>query len=379
MAVVTEVQIPGSYIAVFPDGTTGGPYTKSSARYFYDRRPERSRERKPSGWLYPTSYNLEVQSRSQPLGWLQRADGIRMVGYIPYVDQNVPAFSHLSLPSTAEDEAITKALLQLKDQNVNYGVAIAEAQATANLVGTAATSLARSVQALRRRDLSGAFNHLGLRLRDHRGKISSDIPKAWLQMQYGWKPLLSDVHGAIQDLCFRSANPPLWRQTVKGSVQNKDSGSETYVEYFGSKTVSFNKEAGCFVRLDYQPGNTFLSAMSRSGVTNPAEVIWEVVPFSFVADWFIPVGDYLSTLDADAGWIFLSGSATTFYRTKCFEAPGPPSGGYAGGNFSGKFSRVSLDRRVYSDSPSPSFPRFKNPWSTGHLANGLALISSIFK
>lgn len=33
------------------------------------------------------------------------------------------------------------------------------------------------------------------------------------------------------------------------------------------------------------------------GFSNPLEVLWEATPFSFVADWFYPVGDYLSELN----------------------------------------------------------------------------------
>lgn len=33
------------------------------------------------------------------------------------------------------------------------------------------------------------------------------------------------------------------------------------------------------------------------GFTNPAAVLWEATPFSFVVDWFLPIGDYLKTLD----------------------------------------------------------------------------------
>lgn len=45
------------------------------------------------------------------------------------------------------------------------------------------------------------------------------------------------------------------------------------------------------------------SALSRAigrqlyGFSNPAAVLWEATPFSFVGDWFFPIGDYLNDLD----------------------------------------------------------------------------------
>lgn len=46
----------------------------------------------------------------------------------------------------------------------------------------------------------------------------------------------------------------------------------------------------------------------RFGLLNPLEVIWELVPFSFVADWFLPIGDYLSALDASSRFTHEGGS-----------------------------------------------------------------------
>jgi hypothetical protein len=33
------------------------------------------------------------------------------------------------------------------------------------------------------------------------------------------------------------------------------------------------------------------------GVTKPLSVIWELVPFSFVVDWFVSVGEWISSLE----------------------------------------------------------------------------------
>ena len=41
--------------------------------------------------------------------------------------------------------------------------------------------------------------------------------------------------------------------------------------------------------------------LSETGFSNPLSVAWEIVPWSFVIDWMIPVGDYLNGLDALCG------------------------------------------------------------------------------
>lgn len=42
-----------------------------------------------------------------------------------------------------------------------------------------------------------------------------------------------------------------------------------------------------------------LAYLMMLGFDNPARTIWELVPFSFVLDWFLPIGDYLEQLRMD--------------------------------------------------------------------------------
>jgi hypothetical protein len=49
------------------------------------------------------------------------------------------------------------------------------------------------------------------------------------------------------------------------------------------------------------------------GLENPLAVAWEVVPFSFVLDWWIPVGNILQAYSDARGLSF--GSGYTSHRT----------------------------------------------------------------
>jgi hypothetical protein len=41
-----------------------------------------------------------------------------------------------------------------------------------------------------------------------------------------------------------------------------------------------------------------MSVARQLGMLDPASVVWEIVPYSFVVDWFVPFGTYLSNLNA---------------------------------------------------------------------------------
>jgi hypothetical protein len=48
-------------------------------------------------------------------------------------------------------------------------------------------------------------------------------------------------------------------------------------------------------------------ALSNHDLINPLSIGWEVIPYSFVVDWFAPIGNTLSSLTATAGLDFLGG------------------------------------------------------------------------
>lgn len=340
-------------------------------RYWYENKTGVRRHR-PTGWRDPTSYNLDtyvhvpcrgtIKWRVVP-GWY-----LEFEGALVETRQNL---GYEDLPvSGLVNEALIKALTNLKSMRVNLGVAFAEAQQTADLVGSTASRIARAYNNCKRGRYKDALRSLGASARQ--------VPNNWLEMQYAWKPLLSDVYGAVEALQTRDT-PPDWRVTVKGAQRDTEKLQYDYFTGHATVRVDRSRMAGGFVRLDYSPGNTFLSSLTQVGMTNPLEVLWEKVPFSFIYDWFQPIGGWLSVMDAAYGWQFISGSNSSIQRTRAALSAAPPSGQTEAAMFDGGiYKAVKLKRNVYLSSPLPQPPRFKNPLSLGHMANGLSLLASAF-
>jgi hypothetical protein len=103
-----------------------------------------------------------------------------------------------------------------------------------------------------------------------------------------------------------------------------------------------------------------MSEIRQMGVLDPLSVAWEVLPFSFVADWFIPIGTYLENLNQIP---FLKGRfmVTAYRRTEgpfspredtslnCVSQLSLPQGD--------RFLRIGLTRTV-STSLNPPLPKF---------------------
>lgn len=119
---------------------------------------------------------------------------------------------------------------------------------------------------------------------------------------------------------------------------------------------------------------------------DPELILWELVPFSFVVDWFMPVGDWM---EARAFASRISGSTTvtstltreTVSGYRCLQKPAIPVDwfGYEVGSTDGHFKRILLER-VVGTSISVPLPQVKSLSSIAswqHMANGIALLTQV--
>lgn len=311
---------------------------------------------------------------------------LEIYGYLSAADQGVACPDLPSgFNSALEQRAVVKALLKLKDEKVNLAVAFAERTETAELLVGTLSGLAKAARSLSRGDLKGVAKGLGL-TGSPKAPKGQTFHEKWLELQYGWRPLYQDVYGAVSALhAADQAEPKRYSATVKGNITDKfhKFGGGTYFNYGYRNYTEEEGLEGAFVRLDYNLRNPFLASLSQLGITNPALVVWERVPFSFVVDWFVPVGNYLSAFDATLGWDFRAGSLTRLFRRKwragivTAETNNPdirPLGAWGEVNV----NQLKMQRTIYGSSPLPRIPSLKNPFPHGgmHIANAIALFAS---
>lgn len=381
-----SIQFPGTRMRtlVYADGSTSSSQAHQSnwgGSYFLNKTDPSGRK-EPIGWLYPKPYSMDTYSIRKAHGTIASShptDNIRYQRYSGCLDEwgLSPSLSLPSPSSNLKRSAEIQALTKLKDQKVNFGVALAEAQRTADFVGDVSTTLARSAQRARQGQWRKAMEMLGGNWRQ--------LPAKWLGWNYAATPLLNDVKGSI-DLLTDPRRLNQWLVTTKGVVKSVSREIEEH-DHSGSglpigRTVVHDRSVGYFVRLDYYPGNEFIYHMANLGLSNPMEIVWEAVPYSFVVDWMLPIGEWFSVMDAALGFRFLSGSCTQRLEVKTSVKPksGPLWGGWQvrEQSFSASGRRLNLQRSTYISSPIPAAPRIKNPLSLGHMANGLALLATAF-
>lgn len=338
---------------------------------------------------------------------------------------NLTAVGSIDL-SHVDGIARNKLLQKLNTAKSSSLVSLAEAGKTAKHLALTATRIANALRALRRFDAIGVSQALGISVKTREvrevkklkrrwelspgdsdiltvkgGSISTYDSKqryergnqpitkdflgnAWLEYSYGWKPLLNDVYDHANALAYQmTEHQNLWI-AEKASASEKKAFYRSYNQNESRSNSDVTEiEVRCTYGVRYSRDN--VTAFDTFGLNNPALVAWELVPFSFVVDWFLPIGNALENLTSTSGLVFHGGyinvkrtekttSVVRSRETSAFNGGTRTPGG--SGTCSTEY--VSFSRDALSSFPVPAMPSFKDPRSFSHAASAISLLNSLF-
>jgi hypothetical protein len=290
----------------------------------------------------------------------------------------------------AYNKAVKK-LAEITGNDVNnVAVDIAQFRQTTAMIAKVATRLTSAVTAVKQLNFPKALNLL------YQGKRSSTPPRRlsaskstaenWLELQYGWKPLLKDIEGSMKSLAqYVAKNSFVYTASASGrkvTWENEDIKVESPNITIGRSEILTNSR--CKVGIRYKISSHLESFLAQTGFTNPINLGWELIPYSFVVDWFIPIGPYLESISAFDGLVLHDGfrSQITKQSTSVIIRFDGPSKAFAGWvyKYRGGYEREwSIVNRVRLDNfPQAMIPPFKSPVSVAHALNAIALLKVAF-
>jgi len=277
--------------------------------------------------------------------------------------------------------------------SVNLGIMFAERKKTARLIQSSATRLYLAMRALKKGNLGELYATLGIDTRRPspreyekllRTPPDKRLANHWLEYNFGWVPLLKEIDGACELL-------------AKHAVERGDHGKIAASARVGtskallrSNGYPFNGVLTNEVRVRYtlrcRLDNDARNALAETGITDPLSVAWEILPFSFVADWFIPVSGYLKRLQAFDGFEFVNGTRSRLWKGKVSKnfswfTPGS-SGSYETSSGSSVFEETRYNRGVLGTFPSQIPPSFRNPLEDEDIwkpLTSIALMSQLLR
>jgi len=197
---------------------------------------------------------------------------------------------------TSEDQLKLINKLGAKHDNTSFdaGIAGSELGRATDMLAGRVKQLATAAKQARRGNLKGVADALGAgagKVSNNRRKISSrdqaknnqKLSDAQLEFQYGIKPLVDDIWslaGTIDGFTRK--------RTRRVRVSRRKNGKVVINQFFpGTGTIFMSRSIVAFLEQE-EP-----TLPERLGLVNPAGIAWNAMPWSFVIDWVIPIGDWI--------------------------------------------------------------------------------------
>lgn len=283
-------------------------------------------------------------------------------------------------------------------------IALAKAYARMNasdlLGGEILADLDKTVSMLRRPFQSArSLTMKMIRHRDKRiGKTACSAAKAassaWLEYRYGWQPIILDADTIIQSTIQMKSG--LNRQRLVARAQEADEASITS-QFSGviwldpataSGTVKTTKRyrscAGVIYDRCDRGTSERVDRMLGYRPRDLAATFWEVIPYSYVCDWFVNVGDWIQavtpdpTVEVKASWVTsivettieISNVSTSFDFNYGWCPPRVTYNGSLGGSVRRSLTIARESNPALSFTPVLT----KKSLSTLHSVDGLSLL-----
>lgn len=208
----------------------------------------------------------------------------------------------------------TQARANVAEPDFEGLVFVAELRETLGMLRNPLGGLKKTLKKIRRRKRRQRFNKSRT--------VADFISSHWLQYRYGIMPLVYDVEDAAKAVAYLGNNPK--RYTARGyandDVQLTRTDETALARYHATRNVKTRQRtkvrAGILYELDAR--NSF-----GVGLQEVPKAVWEVVPFSFVVDWFVNTGDFVSAITPKGGvrelasWTSTEVLQDTEARTEC--------------------------------------------------------------
>lgn len=187
-----------------------------------------------------------------------------------------------------------------------------------------------------------------------------------------------DAHGAVEFLRKSFTSPKTEMMRTSAVVKFNDESTKVTPIQAGTLTTTNRYDIEVKTCLYYRRSSSTLHTLSSLGITNPLYLSWELMKYSFVIDWFVHVGDFLSSLDAAFGCSFVAGCVTTGVRAsqelRWYQSGVTSPGNSIFSDYSEKDENFSVDRSTLLTFPLLTLPAFKDPRSLEHALNAIALL-----
>lgn len=205
----------------------------------------------------------------------------------------------------------------------------------------------------------------------------------YLNWKYGWKPLLSTVYDTANEILSSAEDRGV---SFRGRHENvEELRPVPGVSIFGGTQVTLvpkgTQKTRCEVKVRVRVP-TGAANIARFTSMNPAAWAYELVPYSFVYDYFVNVSGYLRNLETAFLWnkVFESGYVSHSSKVECrYKVDGKTQFPSVTVFASGRVKATTLTRSRSFSFPAPKFPIVDLDLGAGQMLTVAALLGSKLK
>jgi len=213
---------------------------------------------------------------------------------------------------------------------------------------------------------------------------------AWLEYRYGWQPIMIDCENVVKAIDAKRQACDLSRLVSRAGSKRSYSGAHSWsgrvgFPVSGSSTLNIDVASNVGVIYDLKDRSTpeYLSAFAGTRVGDIPPLLWELMPYSFVIDWFTNIGSYIQAsmprpgVDIQGWWITRT-TQTSSSKSGTVDGVTYPGSAYDGlvGNLGSEEVTTSLFERTCNQELTftPALTIIK--LSQLHQIDALALIAN---
>lgn len=222
--------------------------------------------------------------------------------------------------AAAGEGAAEPYFVDLKNDRMAMGdIALIKAYAKMNasplLIGETVSDLSETVSMLRRpfgksRDLIRRMTkYRDTMTRKTTASLIKATSNAWLEFRYGWQPLILDAEqiveraGEIRQKVERLRLVARAGVTDSKTISKKFSGipigGDSVVSGEARSVLDIRASAGVMYEILNRTSQQEVDAFYGQRTRDLLPTFWETIPYSFVVDWFVGIGDWLQAVTPD--------------------------------------------------------------------------------
>nr|APG77169.1 hypothetical protein [Shahe levi-like virus 1] len=266
-----------NYVAtVYSESVQSSHRTCVDTTYYND-----SKCGKPAGWFYETTSEDMVVLRNVSIKRITMANFGRLLGNLPIYEIDRSDLNQ-NLSSAKEDciAACARKTLEFSPLTA-FAERMESARTILGLVNAAKSPLRTY------REMYKKYQHYARNNRRDKAGVAKASADLWLYYKYAILPLILDITSALNVAKNAKVEYQTDRASRRVSVTTEAENRDLNVPHI-FELVEHNTRFTATMKSRYSNATSRVNARTSH---NPIATAWEIVPFSFLVDWFISISD----------------------------------------------------------------------------------------